>query len=177
MIDPFTQVYRYVFDQLKNNIDLASIVPASNFIDYTRQRVGQKGALAPNDFPSILVAPAGGEIQLKWTSDGGRILQVFEISVATGDVALSRTDSDVQNLYFPLKWLILKALFPLVGNGPFQSTDINFGISNLRVVSAEETIVDADRGKDGWFAVFNVEVDILIPRTVFGETYSQVFNL
>lgn len=128
------------------------------------------GKIDTADFPALMLVPTGGEINLKATSSSANIEQLFDLQLATGSMKLSEP-IETASLFYPVKWAVLKALFPIVGGAAFSSDEIDFSLVRLDVVDNSEAFddTDANEGIEGWSSVLTITAELTIPRATLGE--------
>lgn len=102
-VDPFTQVYRRLWKQLKAEDDFVQLVPRGNRIEYDGDaRNPDKDQRATADYPQVRIRPQGGAVGIVTSSTGSTVEKRFNIEMQTGDLRLTE-------ILFPLEWSVLKA--------------------------------------------------------------------
>lgn len=167
MIDPFTQVFRFILDKLKNDNKLRELVNAENFVDFTRGDPDPLTAanLSPSDFPQVMLMPLGGPINLHSTSSTATIEQNYDLLIATAEMMLADTDQ-TESFYFPLKWHLLRVLNHITMQTDFKSTDVSFKIQNIDVTDQSMQWV-GNKGNEGWNSVFTIKCTLEFDRSIF----------
>ncbi len=166
MIDPFTQVYTHIRNALVDDTDLTAIVPANNILDLTdnNQSPFKEQLLPPADFPFLRLLPTGSEMNFIKTQNS-TIVQAFDLEIATGEDMLADT-VQTQTLYFPLKWAVIQALYPLVSGASFvDDSYIVFSLQGLELSDTVEGRDDSllDEGTLGWESVLTITATLSLP--------------
>lgn len=166
MADPFTQVYRWILDQIRANSNVTAIVSTKNILDFTEGDGGRydRLELSPGDFPAIRLVPLGGGINLHQTSTSSQIEQNYELQVATGTNELADINEH-SYLYFPLKWELFKVFYQLdVVNAFSPDSGSDFALQQLDITDETMDIVQTT-GHSGWFGVFSIRAVLYFERT------------
>ncbi len=148
--DPFTQTLDKLWEALEGHAALAALVKAGNRIKLTGEGGDPyKPSTQYADKPELAIEPAGGSIETAATSTSARILQDFDIRLATGSLRVGRE-------LFPVKWEIVKALA-----AAGQTLGLSF-VRKVTVTSATDRRGDdeADRGTPGWTTVLTVRTEM-----------------
>lgn len=99
-LDPFSLVYRAVWNSLHENALFALIVPKANRGRWDSDRDPSRQNPQDANFPWVEIQPTGG-VWGVLSSDSMRIVQTFDIEV-------EGSEPRVHRLYFPLKWALLQ---------------------------------------------------------------------
>jgi len=167
--DPFTQVHRYIMDTLKAYTPLSDVIAANNFIDITergKRPFSDTNRLGPADFPFLLLEPSSEDVKLKGTSTSGEITQEFTLVLATSEIEPADT-SDSQDLFYPLKFETLRALFPIIGGQSFAALDYyDFTLRHLDVTTITDSRTDSlfDTGIQAWVCEITIIAILTLPR-------------
>jgi hypothetical protein len=168
--DRSTQIYRYILDGLRNDNALKDIVPADNFVDFTRGRVRPYNSqFNPSDFPVFELIPVGGEQNFHWTSSSTSEMENFELTILTGSMQIA-DDHDNQNLLNPLRQHVRRALFQLSDKAKlyFLPADYGFSVVSIAVTDLVINITDQNKGHEGWFMVWSIRANLSVPRDLSG---------
>jgi hypothetical protein len=99
--DPFTLVYRRLWQTLEEHAGFASLVRLGN-----RVRIGEgpaPGAALPADRPQVELRPTAARVRLFDTSTSSVVEQDFSLLLRCGE---RRPEAEL----FPLRWQVLRAL-------------------------------------------------------------------
>lgn len=101
--DPYTTVYRMLWDLVENHQPLARLVQVENRIRYDQERDPVKTVIAESDLPELRLYPQGSVSRFQITSNSTTITQVLQWGIATGDLRLNF-------LSYPVVWELLRAM-------------------------------------------------------------------
>ena len=155
MADPFTAVYRGLWQLLEAHPGFASAVRPGNRLKLVDGEPHAKDQVSTADLPEVRIVPSGASSHLRRTSTTSGVTKAWTIQVATGDKRLD------ERLY-PLEWIILCAMqrWPEV-LGALVWADRKY-VAAVQVLEHAEGQTDRDlvRGIDGWTAVMTVRVEM-----------------
>lgn len=151
-VDPFTQVYRKLWETLLAEPEVKRRVRPGNRIDYAtddRDPEGSRGGLT-DAFPEMRIKPTGGPFKLFGSNTHSFAIKTFNIEIETGDMRVHRE-------MFPLEWAIFKALS--------KTQDSNLGLPFVMNVTYE-SVNDLDTAPDGrvlnqWATLIAVTVEMV----------------
>jgi hypothetical protein len=162
-------------DKLKTNATLLASVPENNMVDLALSSASAKSKkprLPVSDYPYIAVQPSleGDEYNLHRSSCDAMIVQHFDVSVST---ASWRISDDIQTTdLLPIKWAVIKALYPLDGFRLVEEfSDGTQWLCLYRLEGARSHFTDdpeLSKGSQGWSCVMVVRAELSIPRAYLG---------
>jgi len=153
-IDPYTQVYRALWNMLIESPELSRLVRIGNRIRWDEQDPDpQKHALSDADLPEIQLDPVAGEVNLTGSSTSVACEQAFQLQ-------LTSNDSRLHLSAFPLKWALIKTL------SRWRSA---LGLAFVKQIRLGDVIDihaadDPDRGAAGWSMTLTISVEMWIAQ-------------
>jgi len=157
--DPSTQVLDALWDALEASLAVTSRVKLMNrdkrMGDLAERQRRPDGDATEDRFPSAMILPAGGLINLTGSSSGIEAQQNFELLLASADARVDRG-------YFPLYWAILAAMAKAHRTtGGHLGLPFVIGVA-LRNYTAEENAQAILQGLTGWSSFITIEVRMRI---------------
>jgi len=146
--DPFTAVLKAIWDLLEDSPEFAGMVKVGNRVKLWEGKLRTESTdlddlLTVSDLPLVVIEPSGGSMNPFATSTGGMVEQVYRIMMVDGNLL-------VHKIYFPLKWVIFKAL---------ASADSLLGLEYVRKIVIEDGVDERNiSDHPGW----NMGIDIRV---------------
>jgi len=163
-------------NHLKYTDALNDQIASGNFIDITLDGdhpILNSDTLGPADFPFLLLEPASEEVNLKATSTSATIEQSYVLTLATAELEASNT-RDSGDRFYPIKFEVLRALFPLIGGSTFNSDFHDFSLRHLNVTSVIDSYSGGlfETGMLSWVCEITIVATMTLPRaTIMKEGY------
>lgn len=160
--DPFTQVYNAIWTELLAEPFIAAQVAAGNRIKFagitTNSRSPDKDNVASKDFPELRIVPTEGTPKLHASSNSANVSQRYSVQICSGDQRLDQ-------VYFPLKWAVVRALSKWIKSGRALRELTWNAATFVRDVQLEQMPdgvreADANRGIFQWSTAAAIRVDM-----------------
>lgn len=156
IVDPFTLVYKALWEMLEDHDEFKSFVREGNRVKFTgKPREYLKTQVQDADLPEVRLVPAGAQPHLQRTSNGSSVVERFEIQIATGSEGVDLS-------LYPVKWAVFKAM----SNWSTRLSVLTWN-ENKFVKLARPTAIndgssgfDEARGIKGWTSVWACEVEL-----------------
>jgi len=155
-IDPFSQVYDWLWDLLEANTSFATLVKPGNRIRFDGTAANPvKEITSDADYPEVMIELAGGLPTPVNTSSSSSVIQRFAVSVSMGTLRLAA--------FLPLKWAIYCGLAKWLSSHRNLKLGGQPFVVKLAITSADEVRHkdgEDERGTMEWFALWYVDVEM-----------------
>lgn len=153
-VDPYTTIYRMLWDLVENHKPLARLVKVENRLRFDQERDPVKTVIAEEDLPELRLMPQGSVSGFQITSSSTKIVQTLQWGVATGDLRLDF-------LSYPVVWELLRAMSKWSAIRKNYTWNTKVFIIRVWPVDHQVGMLDADmnRGIKGWSTLLTMNVE------------------
>lgn len=160
--NPFTLLYRGLWDALETNTNFTSIVQVGNRIQYdiTAKEKPEKRNVKTADLPEVALFSEGFEGNLTATTNTTILMHRLIWGVTTGSFNYTLGLAQVQ-------WAILESMNAFCTNLTTLTWEGTNFVKHLKLLNNDDTVRDVfrNRGIEGWSCGLRFEVKIAVPRT------------
>lgn len=153
--DPYTIVYRMLWDLVENHKPLARLVQVENRLRFDKERDAIKQTVAEGDLPELRLTPQGAEYHIQSTTSSSSVIQTLQWGIATGDFRLHYS-------LYPVAWELLRAMSKWLSVKDNYTWNNDTFIKRVwpseHVSGVDET--DMNRGIKGWAILLTMNVDM-----------------
>ena len=154
--DPFSLVYKSIWDCVNGNEHVTSLVKPKNKIRLDLEQHPIKPNVSDSDLPEILLIPDGASVNIRATSSGTKVTRRFAWVITTGQTLLCER-------ILPVEFALIRAMksWPdTIAQATWNNKRFITRV-DLGEVAEGESDAERNRGIRGWSALMNIQVEMI----------------
>lgn len=157
--DPFSLVYKGLWELVDRNNNLDRLVPAGNRIRYDNP-APDKDVISDADTPELSLMRSSTTFDEKTNSSGTGLKAVYTWAIASGSL-------EIEPVFNPITFELFRSMVDYkCVLCSLQWCDCSF-VQDLKLLSSQEAtrLQDVNRGLEGWASLLEVEVEMFFQFT------------